>query len=283
MRLLFLLLFLPLSAEALQVAESSLRIEDEKTGNLVLGSDHAVIEVGEIYGTVLLLWGNLDVHGEVKEVVVLSGHVVFHETAKLTKSLTVMGGSFESKAGASMAAESVVFREPGPLWRALRSATDVWREHLDWVVRAVFGLISCLLLWLFGWALFRGMPGFQNALAIGRDWPKNLVVGVLGSLLVPVFFVLLVISILGIFLLPVYFFCLLLAGVLAHLAAALWAGNRLLPPRPGEKLRPLSLLLGLGALHLLWTVGVWWAWLPALALWTVGWGALLRAMRTLWR
>lgn len=280
-----LLSLLPSPASALTTSEQALRFEDKSEGNVLLGADEALIERGEIYKTVVLLWGRLDVHGEVDEVVVLSGHVTFHEGSKVNKSLVVMGGSFESKPGAGVRPESVVAQEAGPLWRLLRSAGNLWREHISWVMRAAFGVVSMLLAWLLGWALFAGFPGVQDALTarFNKEWPQNLAVGFLGTCLVPVLMVLLFVSIIGILFVPFYFLALALFALVAYAAAALWAGHRLLPPKPGKKLNPIGFLLGLAVFQLLWTLPVWGSALPVLLLWTLAWGALLRSLKLLWK
>src|SRR5262249_50314996 len=133
---------LPIQAHALTTTEHALRIEDRAEGNMLLGAEQAVLEKGEIYKTVVLLWGRLEIYGDVDEVVVLSGHVVVHEGSKLNRSLVVMGGSFESQPGAQVSAENVVAREAGPFWRILRSAGNVWRENFNWVARLLAGLVT---------------------------------------------------------------------------------------------------------------------------------------------
>jgi hypothetical protein len=266
-------------------SEHSFRIEDSKEGNVLLGADEARIEKGEIYHTVVLLWGKLDIYGEVDEVVVLSGHVTFHDSSKLNKSLVVMGGTFESQPGAKVAAENVVAKLPGPFWRMLRSAGNVWRENIDWVAKLLAGLVTCLFFWLSGWALFHGFPGLQKNTegTLAKDWAKNLVVGLLGSMGACMVFVMLLISIIGIVIIPLYFLFLVGAALVSYLAAALWAGHRLLPPKPGTKLNPWGFLLGILVLQFLWVVPVGWASLPVFLLWTLAWGALLRSMRLLWK
>ena len=251
---------------------------------MLLGAEQAKIEAGEVFNSVVLVWGNLDVFGQVEEVVVLSGKVTFHPGSKLTKSLVVMGGSFESMPGANVAQESVVLRAPGPLWRVLRSAGNLWQEHIGWVARLTGAVVTCLVLWLMGLLLFRLVPALGGITAgrLAREWGKNLLAGLLGSILVPVLFALLVISILGIAVLPVYLLLLFLAGLVSYLGAALWAGHRLLPPKDGERVQAWGFLLGLLAFQFLWTVGGW-AILPVFLLWTLGWGALLRGLRTLWK
>lgn len=271
-------------AHALTASAHSLRIEDSREGNVILGADQAVIERGELYKTVLLLWGHLEISGEVDEVVVLSGHVVFHDGAKLKKTLVVMGGSFDAEPGAQVAAESVVAQVPGPMWRLLRSAGNLWRENVDWVAKAAAAFVTCFLLWLTGWPLFALFPHLR-AVTEGQltaQWPKNLVLGFFGAVAACVVGVLLVISIIGIVLIPFYLVFLFCAGTISYLAAGLWAGHRLLPPK-GNKLNPGGFLLGLLALQFLWIVPVWWASLPVVVLWTLGWGATVRSMQRLWR
>jgi hypothetical protein len=258
---------------------------DQKTGSLLLGADSAEIAAGEVYGAVVLLWGELHVHGEVEEVLVLSGKVVFHPTARLKKSLVVMGGSFESRPGAQVAPQDVVYRAPGPLWRALRSVGNLWRDHFDWAAKVLGAVVLCLALWAFGCLLFLALPGLQAATAgrLGKEWPENLLVGWVGTLLAPVFLALLFLSVIGIVLVPLYFLTLLVLAVISYLAAALWAGHRLLPPKPGRRLNAGGFLLGIMAFQLLWASWTWWAWLPVIVLWSLAWGGLLRGARKLWR
>lgn len=277
--------FLPITASALTTSENALRLEDTKEGNLLLGAENAVLEKGEIYKTIVLLWGHLEVHGDVDEIMVLSGHVEFFDGSHLHKSLVVMGGSFESHPGAQVAAESVVSKVPGPAWRMLRTVGNLWRDHFSWIAKMAAGLVTALLCWLSAWALFHGMPALQTNTEgrLLKDWGKNLTLGFLGSVGACAVLVMLVISIIGILLVPFYLLALMLAAGVSYAAAALWAGHRLLPPKPGKMINPLGFLLGFLALQFLWVVPVWWAALPVIFLWTLGWGALLRAFRLLWR
>jgi hypothetical protein len=265
------------AAFALQTSPGALRVEDRKEGNVLLGAERATIDAGEIYKTVMLVWGNLEVHGQADEVFVLSGKVTFHPGAKLGKALVVMGGSFESLPGADVAEDKISLRAPGPLWRMLRTAGGLWRDHIGWVAKAVGSAVTCFLLWLAGSLLFSFFPALQGVTAnrLGSQWERNLLAGLLATIAVPVLMVLLVISILGILALPVYFALLALAGLISYLGAALWAGHRLLPPAAGRRINYAGFFLGVAALQLFWAVGGW-ALLPLLALWTLGWGALIR-------
>jgi hypothetical protein len=279
------MLFLLPEAQALKTSASALRLEDRKSGNLLLGAQAAVIEPGEVYHTVLLAWGRLDVFGTADEVLVLSGHVVFHPGAKLGKSLVVMGGSYETLPGSAVTNENVVFRAPGPWWRAFQAAVNLWRENFRGVVFFAASFFFLIFFWACTYLLFRAFPGLRQALVLPfwRDWPKNLLAGGIGALVVPVLLSLLIISIFGIVLLPFYLLALALASVVAYAAAVVWAGHRILPARRPGEVRGWSVLIGIVAFHVLWWAGIWWATLPVLFLWMIGWGALLRSLRALWR
>src|ERR1700757_4328856 len=132
MKLLGLLLFLlcvSQPARALTVSPHSLRIEDSREGNVLLGAEEAKVEKGELFKTILVLWGNLDVYGEVDKVIILKGHVTFHAGSKLNSSLVVMGGSFDSEAGAGVSADKVMVQLPGPAWKVLEFAGNLWKNN----------------------------------------------------------------------------------------------------------------------------------------------------------
>ena len=267
-------------AWALDASRSALRIEDRSAGNLLLGADQARIGPEERYRTVLLLWGQLEVAGEIDEMVILSGRVTFTAGSRVKESLVLMGGSFDAQPGADVDLNKLKLRSPGPLWSLLRAAGGLWRENIGWLAGLVGSLSVVAILWLLGWALFSWSPRIQGITAgrLSREWPRNFLAGLLGAVLVPAIGVLLVISILGLLLLPVYFLLLFLAGLVSYLGAALWAGQRLLPPRNGRRFSRRGLLAGLVILQLSWVIGGWGI-LLVLALWMLAWGGLLRGLR----
>jgi hypothetical protein len=273
------------AAHAFTASPAAFRLEDKKAGNILIGAEDAVIEAGETYRTILLLWGHLDVYGSTDEVLVLSGHVVFHEGAELKKSLVVMGGSYETLPGSSVKNENIIFHAPGPLWRLLLSGVSLLRENFSGIAFVAFTAIGCLLLWLFAYVLFRAFPNLRRKTAgtLWTEWPKNLLVGIFGALLVPMLFALLLISIFGIVLLPLYFLLLFLGGFISYSVAACWTGHRLLPAKKADQTRALSLFVGIIALQFFWMANVWWALILLLLFWTLAWGALLRSVRSLWQ
>ncbi len=281
----FLLLCLCTGADAfaLQTSPNALRIEDSKSGNVVLGADQAVVERGEIYKNILVLWGHLEVRGQVEEVVLLSGSVKFFPGSKLTKKLLVIGGNFEIAPDTDFSGEKVVFEAPGPFWSLLQSAGNVWRAHYEGTARALSYLGGTLLAWIFGFLLFYLFPGLQRSTEgkLWAEWPRNLLAALFGMLASPVVFALLIISILGIVMIPLYFLFLVAAFAISYAAAALWTGHRILPPKRGKKFSPLSYLLGIVVLQLLWYSGTFVGVILVLFLWTLGWGTLVRGIKSL--
>jgi hypothetical protein len=272
-------------AHALSVSPHSLKIEDTQKGVAVIYSDAAKLERGELYSLIVVLGGHLDFYGESDQVIVLNGKVDFHAGSKLNKSLVVMGGEFTSESGSDLTAEKVVVQVPGPLWKLARWAGYLWRDNVDWIARACAGLVTCFLLWLLGWPLFYFFPALQAATegSLARQWAKNLVVALIASIGSIVTGFVLLVSIIGWIVLPFYFLLLGFAAFASYLAAALWAGHRLLPPGKGRRIHPGGFFLGLLAFQFFWAVGVSFSWLPVLVLWTLSWGALARASAKLWK
>lgn len=283
--LVFLLILLASpEAWALKTSPNALRIVDSKSGNLVLGADHAAVEEGEIYKTILVLWGNLEVRGQVEELVLLSGSVKFHPGSKLEKSLVVVGGNYEALPGADVAGEKVSFRAASPFWSLMRSGGNLWRNYYEGTAKIIASLSLCFVLWIFGLVLFAVFPKLQMRTEgiLLREWPKNLMAGMIGTILSPVLFVLLIFSIVGILALPFYVLLLGMAGFVSYLAAALWVGHRLWPAKANQRLNPWAFFLGLIVLQIFWYSGVWYGFLLVMILWTMSWGTLVRALRTLW-
>jgi hypothetical protein len=278
------LFFAASPAFALRTSENAFRIEDSKNGNLLLGAEFAEIAPGERHNNVVLLWGNLAVHGEVKQVMILSGKVVFHPESKVTGDLVVMGGSFESMPGAQIDANRITLKAPGAWWSTITFMGTLWRDHIGWVAKLFGALFLGVVLWGCGLFIFALFPNMRALTAdrMGQEWGANLVAALVGMLAVPILFALLMISIIGIAALPIYFLLLGLAALVSYLAAGLWAGHRLLPPKPDAKINLMGFFLGIMILQLLWVVGGWGIMLM-FVLWTLGWGSLVRAVRALWR
>jgi hypothetical protein len=257
----------------------------QNTESLLIGGEGAEIAPAEKQKSVVLVWGSLDVYGEVEDLKVISGTAVFHPGSKLTNSLVILGGSFESKGGQLIPPDKVEYRDLGFWWRmALKTvglADHALSRYFFWIASAVFLLGA----WGFGLLLFFFVPSLVGLLTgkLLQEGGKNFAAGILGTFLVPVLVGLFIFSLVGILLLPILFFAFFCLAVTSYLAAALWAGHRLIPPAKGQVLQPWGFLLGLTAFQLLWLSGVAWAWLPVWFLWFLCWGRLLRTVSLLWR
>lgn len=276
--------FIAHHAWALKTSPNAFRIEDSKSGNIVIGAEHASLEAGEVYKTILVLWGELQVRGQVDEIVLLSGTVKFHPGSKINKSLVVIGGEYEALPGADVAGDKVIFKTAGPFWSLVRSGGNLWKNYYEGTARIIASLSFCVVVWLFGLLLFALFPKLQKntEAIILTEWSKNIFAGILGTIFAPVLFILLIFSIVGILVLPFYLLLLFLAFYVSYMAAALWAGHRVLPPKKGQRVNPIGFLIGIIVLQIFWYSGFWFAYLFVLILWTMSWGTLVRALRTLW-
>lgn len=272
-------------AFAVSTSDGAFRLEDSTRGSIVLGAQRAFLHEGEMWKSVVVLWGNMEVSGQVDSMVILSGKVHFNKTAKISKSLVVMGGEFDSDNGAQLSAEQISFRSPGPLWSALKSTVDIWREHYEGITKWIMAVSFCVVMWLFGLLLFLAFPKLQDLLVkkLLSEWAKNLAIGIIGSFFAPSVFIMLVISLIGWPLIPFYLLFLSLMAVVSYIVAAAWLGSRIFPSKSSKKIKASALLLGLVLMQIFWTVQVPFTSLAALFFWTLAWGSLLRAVRSLWK
>lgn len=271
-------------AHALLTAENSLRIE-ANSGNLILGSEHAEIENGEIFESVVLLWGNLHIHGQVKDVLVVSGKVHIHPTGKVKEKMVITGGEFELLPGADVRSDQILYRSPGPVWNVIVSVAKSWQDNIGIVLWAGLLLLLNIFHFLCGSIFFRFSSTFRGILA-GRLFTQgfqNFGVGVLGIVALPLAVGLFLISIVGILFLPLFFVLLAISFLFAYWGAALWVGHRLLPPKRGQHLNYWGYILGLSVLQLLWWIGYWPGLLLIWALCFLAWGSLVRAIPMLWK
>ncbi len=274
----------PSIAQALLTAENSLRIE-ANSGNLILGSEQAEIEVGEVYESVVLLWGNLEIRGQIKEVLVVSGKVKVHETAVVKEKIVITGGEFELLPGAKVQSDQILYRSPGPVWGILSSIARKWQENLGFILQVSFFLFFQFFSFLCGAIFFRYSTTFRGIL-VGRiftQWWQNFAVASLSMIFLPSIVGLFILSIVGILFLPFFFLFLLLSFLLAYWGAALWVGHRLLPPAQSGGINYWGFALGLFCLQILWSIGYWPGTLVLLLLWMLAWGSFLRAIKLLWK
>lgn len=283
-----LLLFVGLGfsneAQALLTSENSLRIE-ANSGNLVLGSEHAEIESGEVYESVVLLWGNLHVHGQVKDILVVSGKVHIHPTGKVKEKMVITGGEFELLPGAEVRSDQILYRSPGPIWNVLVSVAKGWQENIGTFLWIGLLLFLNIFHFLCGSIFFRFSSTFRGILVgrLGTQWLQNIGAAILGIVCLPMAIGLFVVSIVGILLLPLFFLVLVISFLFAYWGAALWVGQRIFPPRRNQPMSYWGYILGLTVLQILWWIGYWPGYLVIWLVFLLAWGSLLRSIPMLWK
>lgn len=252
----------------------------QTTDRLFVGGEGAEIAKEEKFSQVVLLWGSLDVFGEVENITQVSGSLRFHPGSRLTKSLVVMGGDFENKGGQIIPPNQVEFRTPTFWWnfflRALGLADFALTAYFFWVL----GFLLILCFWGFGLFLFFLFPALLKAVGqnLFREFVANYLGGILGFFASPILIALFLISVVGILFLPFLFLAFAFCFLLSYLGAAAWAGHRFLPPQRGQALNPWGFLLGLLAFQLLWFSSVRSVWLVVFVLWFLSWGKLVRSL-----
>jgi hypothetical protein len=273
-----------LSANALITSENSLRIE-ANSGNLILGSERAEIESGEVYRSVILLWGNLDLRGQVKDVLVISGKVIIHEGAVVQEKVVIMGGEFLANSGASISSDQILYRTPGPVWSILQSILRAWVDNLSSILKWVAIFSLNLFYWIFGYFLFAYSSALRG-IASGRIFSQlaqNFIAAVFSSFLVPILCGLFIVSIIGILFLPFFLLFLAIILIISYWGAALYIGHRLLPAKGKQNVNPWGFALGLAIFQLVWLINIWWGNLGLLLLCFLAWGSFVRGFKLLWK
>jgi hypothetical protein len=272
------------SANALITTENTLRIE-ANSGNLILGSEKAEIERGEVFRSVILLWGNLEIRGQVKDVLVVSGKVTIHEGAVVQEKVVIMGGEFVANSGANIQSDQILYRTPGPIWNILQSILRAWVDNLSSILKWVALISLNLFYWVLGYFLFAyssTLRGIASA-RIFSQWAPNLFAGILSSFLVPIFCGLFIVSIIGILFLPFFLLFLAITFVIAYWGAALFVGHRLLPAKGNQSINLWGFALGLAIFQTIWILDIWWGNLGMLFLCFLAWGSLARGFKLLWK
>ncbi|MCO5143667.1 MAG: hypothetical protein M9962_11310 [Oligoflexia bacterium] len=270
-----------INAHALVTGESSLKFENNSTGRIILGSDSPmVIEPKDQYKKVILLWGSLDIHSTVEEVIVVSGRVQFKKGSKITKSLTLMGGSYEVESGADVKVEQIAFQKPGILLQSAKTALEKARNSIGTIAKIIGIILGLFFLWIIGLFVFFFFPSFSKSSSVlFSQGLKNCLAAFLGFLAIPILSVLLVISIIGILLLPFWFFFLLLTFVFGYLSAALWVGSRVVPNFKRYWAGALRLFVGILLLQIIWWTDTYLGDCLFILFCVLGWGNTLRYLR----
>lgn len=265
-------------AQTIQRGSSTFKVYSGDGSSLVLGGDRYSIEFQEHLKKVVWLWGDLELRGTVDELFVLSGHVKLMPGSNVTKSMTVVLGTFEIYDGAGIDQKNISWRQQTLSWQ---TALFLFKTFGQWGFAASIkmALLSfwTLFLWLLGVFIFRAMPSLRARTELRMVNWKNLPWAVLGFSFLIGATILLVISLVGIVILPFWCFTLFWLIVLSYLGGASWVGHRLSFWNKSNKFSNLSMFVGVLCLQLIWCVesGIT-PWILTV-IWALSWGAFVRS------
>lgn len=222
-----------------------------------IGSDVTVLEEQQV-DNVVVLGGQITVSGLVeKNVLAVGGSVVLTNKAVVRGNVVAVGGVVAQGSG------SLVFGDiteinlsalSGALQSVMQGELSGWSIILN-IISLCFFVIILMVALLMAFLLPRQLTAVANVIANQRI--KSFFCGLLGTLMIVPFFMLLAISIIGIFLMPLVFASILLAAMIGFIACGFLLGNlimtRILPGR-----QPSPVKATLTGLCLLWLLG----WLP---------------------
>jgi hypothetical protein len=224
-----------------------------------IGSD-VTIEAGQQAGSVIVVGGQVTVDGLVeKSVTTVGGSVILTSNAVVRGNVIVVGGIVAQGNGSQVFGDVTEINSSNlsnAIASVLRGEMEGWSLVLNIISVCFFVILLTLALLL---TLLLPRPLIAVTGSIQANKAKSLFWGVLASLMIVPFFMLLAISIIGITLIPLAFTVILLAFILGYIAAAELTGNYILVKIIHSRKESLvgGTLLGLIAL---WIIG----WIPYL-------------------
>jgi hypothetical protein len=221
------------------------------------GSDVTVTE-GQEVKNVVVIGGQVTISGLVEEnVLAIAGSVVLTNKAVVRGNVVVVGG-IVAKGSGSQVFGDITEINSSTLSEAINSAMrgdlDAWSIILDIISLCFFAIILIIAL-IMTLLIPRSLAVIANAIQTNKL--KSFLCGILVTLLIVPFFMLLVISVIGIFLIPLVFTALLLAAIVGFIAAGSILGNFVITKiyRGYKKSLVKETLAGV---FLLWLIG----WMP---------------------
>lgn len=259
---------------------SRFKIQNKNNETLLVGSD-AQVSAGERYGSVIVLWGNLDFAGTADEMVVLSGSAHLRPGSRIEKSLVVLGGNLQRDDGAFVQGDTIQFQAPSDFPKPFLLIAPFLGFAATGAIWFLAKLFWLLFNWLSGVLAYKVAPQFfrQTEQETLSKKFKNGVVGFLAVLLFVPSILLFVISLIGIPFLPLYLLLYITGISCAYIVVGSLVGQYLPPVMDVKKYSPLRLLYGLTVVEVLRAL------LPIVgmslifALMLVTWGAILRVSK----
>ncbi len=243
-------------------------------GNVHMGAGASARQVTAVLGSVELEPGaTVD-----KEVVAVGGNVHVSPGAHVGNDAVSVGGEVVIDPGGMVEGQEVSVSIPGFAGiLGLASADRHASKGLSFGLKVGQALAKYVVFFLLGLLLLAVAPARLDRVtaSLTRSPVRDVLVGLLGTVAMPVLTVLLVVTIVGILLVPVQIIAILLAGILGYTALALLIG-RALPFRPEKATAVVQLAIGVAIVVLISEipfVGV----MAMVSAWFLVFGAVLRS------
>jgi hypothetical protein len=252
----------------------------ERVKDAVAMKGSVTLESGSEAQSVVAILGDATLEGGARagEVVAILGDVKIGPGAIVAGDATSVGGKIEVDPGADVGGEQVSVPVPGFSDVTWSLGPSLLWGHADSPLLAVAQVLARFALYFaLGLLLLALFPRRVEAVAASMvsDPLRAVLVGLLGTVAMPVLSVLLVVTLIGALLVPVQVLGILAAGVLGYTALAFHIG-RSLPIRIQKGTAALQLAIGTAIVVTLTEIPVL-GWLVWIAGWLLVFGAVLRS------
>jgi hypothetical protein len=230
--------------------------------NIIKIGGDVTVETGQQVDSVIVVGAQVTVNGLVeKTIVAIGGSVILTSNAVVRGNVIVVGGIVAQGNGSQVFGDITEINSSNlanAIASVFRGEMEGWSLFLNIISLCFFAIILTMAL-LITFLLPRPLVAVTGTIQANKA--KSFFWGVLATLMIVPFFMLLAISIIGITLIPLAFTMILLAFILGYIAAGMLAGNFILEKIFHTRKKSLvgATLLGL---ILLWLIG----WIPY-----VGW------------
>lgn len=226
--------------------------------NIFKAGRDITIEEGQQVDNVVAVGGQITVSGLVeKNVVAIAGSVVLTRDAVVRGKVIVIGGVIARGSGSLVYGDITEVNSStlsDAIHSAMRGELEGWSLIINIISLCFFAIILIVTL-IMTLLIPRSLALIANAIQTSKL--KSLMLGVLATLMIVPFFMLLAISIIGIFLIPLAFTAIVLAAIVGFIAFSSLLGNLIISRifRGYKKSLVKETLVGVS---LLWLLG----WIP---------------------
>lgn len=194
--------------------------------NIFKAGRDVTVDERQTVDNVAALGGQITVNGLVEQnVLAIAGSVVLTNKAVVRGNVIVVGGVVAKGSGALVFGDITEINSStlsASIASALRGESEGWELILNVISLCFFAIIMIIAL-IMTLLIPRSLAAIANAIQTNKL--KSFLWGILATLMIVPFFMLLVISIIGIFLIPLAFTVLLLAVIVGFIAFGSLLGN----------------------------------------------------------